>query len=122
METKIIEYVTAHPVLATIFIPIILGILTSFISEAIKQLFFENKPAENKPAKSVFRFITLGISIFLAVMVLGILNGFIATWQLKVLFVSLNAFVPFAFYHLKGKELVEMVISKLFNKAQKTDI
>ena len=117
METKIIEYVTAHPVLATIFIPIILGILTSFISEAVKQLFFEDKPA-----KFVFRLITLGISVFLAVMVLGVLSGFIVTWQLKILFVCLNAFVPFAFYHLKGKELVEMVIGKLFNKAQKTDI
>ncbi len=119
MEEKIICYAIEHPVLISIIIPIILGILVSFFSETIKQIFFKERP---KQVKIVFRLITFGIALVFAILVLGILNGFINTWELQVLFICVNTFVPFVFYHLKGKQLVELIINKLFKKVEKTNI
>jgi len=121
MFEQIIEYVKAHPVLASVFIPMILGVLTSFISEAVKQLWFEDDPFTPRE-KKVFRWITLWISLLLSALVIGVLWVWINNWYLRVLFVLLNTTIPFAFYHAKGRDLVTVVIGKLFGKIEKTQL
>lgn len=121
MIDQIMQYVISHPVWASVFIPIILGVLTSFISEAVKQLWFEDDPFTPRN-KKVFRWITLGIALLLSSLALGVLWSWINDWFLRVLFVLLNTLVPFVFYHLKGRDLVTVVINKLMGKVENTQI
>lgn len=118
MDEKIIQFAMIHPVWITIIIPIILGIITSFISETIKVLFV-NK-AEKNP--SALRYITFMLSLILSILVLILLKDVIVTIVLKILFILLNTFVAFMFYHLKGKQLVKIITAKLFKKVEQTSI
>lgn len=129
MESKIIEFALEYPVLISIIIPIVLGVIASFVSEGIQRLFFpglvNQETTEDKIAAAViFRLITLGVALLLAVLVLIILvsGEVITTWALGGLFILLNAFAPFAFYHLKGKVVVELIINKMFSKVKKVKI
>jgi hypothetical protein len=54
-----------------------------------------------------------------ALLALDVLGDLITSLSLKILFVILNTSIPFAFYHLKGKQIIEVVINKLFSKIQK---
>lgn len=121
MLEQILEYLKLHPIIGSIAIPIILGMLTSFISEAVKQIWFEDDPFTPRD-KKVFRWITLWIALFLASLTLGVLWVWINNWYLRILFVLLNTTIPFAFYHAKGRDLVTVVIGKLFGKIEKTQI
>lgn len=121
MLEQILEYLKLHPIIGSIAIPIILGMLTSFISEAVKQMWFEDDPFTPRD-KKVFRWITLWIALFLASLTLGVLWEWINNWFLRVLFVLLNTLVPFVFYHLKGRDLVTTVINKLMGKVENTQI
>lgn len=121
MLEQILEYLNLHPIIGNIAIPIILGILTSFISETIKQFWFEDDPFTPRN-KKVFRWITLWIALLLAALTLGALWDYINGWYLKILFVLLNISVPFVFYHLKGRDLVTLVINKLMGKVENTKL
>lgn len=131
MDQKILEYVQAHPILATIIIPIVLGVLISFLVEFVKWLLYgskeyildsEQQKVKDKADNVVFRLITALLSVGCAILMLNILNGFLNSISLKILFVALNTSVPFAFYHLKGKQAIEAVINKLFNRLNKTEL
>lgn len=130
MEDKIIQYAFEHPVLVSIIIPIVLGVIASFVSEGIQRSFFSEEwinqitIEKQKRAAIVFRLITLAVALVLAVLALAVLvsGGVIKSWSLGGLFILLNASVPFAFYHLKGRLLVELIINKLFSKVKKVKI
>ncbi len=123
MPEQILEYIKVHPVIGSIIIPILLGILTSFISEMIKELFFEDSPDPETPrSKKVFRWITFLISVVLASLTLGALWDWITNFHLKVLFMFLNISVPFVFYHTKGRDLVTLVIKKMMGKVENTNL
>lgn len=131
MEQKIIDYVQAHPILAAIIFPLVLGVLVSFLVEFIKWLVYGNQEyflddkqnkTRDKADNIVFRILTVIISLGCAIAVLNVLDGLFTSIWLKFLFVALNTSVPFAFYHLKGKQAIEAIINKLFNKLDKTDL
>lgn len=129
MEDKIIEYALAHPVLISIIIPILLGVIASLVSEGIQRAIFpalvNQETTEDKAAAAlIFRLVTLVIAMVLATLVLAVLvsGGVIKSWALGGLFILLNAFAPFVFYHLKGKVVVEFIINKMFSKVKKVKI
>jgi len=126
MKEKIINYSIEHPVLIMIIIPIVLGIVVSFIIESLKKLFFEKETSTgviiNRVPKPIFRLISLIISVAVSYLALLILDSFIQAIELKILFMLSMTFVPFMFYHLKGAWIVSTVINKLSKKAEKTEI
>lgn len=131
MDQKILEFVALHPVLAIIIIVIIQSVLLSFVVELFKYIVVGEKQyildsvqqkSKDKLDSVIYRLATVGIAVGLAILELYALNGTIQSISLKILFVVLQTSVPFAFYHLKGKQLIEVTINKLFSKFKKTNI
>lgn len=124
MDDKIYNYIITHPFLGVIFIALFLGFLITLLIEGIKWLVYGDKQLEltedqktfrDKTDNWIFRSLTLIIAGVCAYLVLTALNGYINSIALKIIFVLLNTSLPFFIYHLKGKKLVELVISGIFN-------
>ena len=123
MLEKILTYADQHPLLIMLFVAIFLGVATSLISEAIKQFKFEDSPDPETPrSKKVFRWITLGIALIMAMLSLGVFWYWIIDWFLRVIYILVMTATPFMFYHLGGRNIVEAVISKLVERVKKTEI
>ncbi len=117
MIEQIYEFLKVHPIIGSIAIPIILGIITSFVSETIKQKWFEDDPV-NPRSKNIFRWITLVLALLFCLLSLGALWDWVNDWFLRVLYVFLNTSVPFLFYHLKGKDIVDVIVKKMLTKTE----
>lgn len=127
MEEKIINYALEHPVLFSIIVPIVLGVVVSFFIEILKYIIFGVRTEEEAEERNtidniVWRITTVVLSFSVAVFTLMSINGVLESFSLKALFVIINTSVPFMFYHLKGKELIRGTIGKLFDKFQKTQL
>lgn len=127
MEEKIINYALEHPVLFSVIVPIVLGVITSAFIEILKYIVFGSKPLDESQDKKVidnivWRTVTALLSLFVAWLALISLGELIESLGLKILFVLLNSAVPFLFYHFKGRELLKLTLGKLFEKFQKTNL
>lgn len=127
MEEKIIKYALEHPVLFTLIVPIILGIIVSAFIEVLKYIIFGSKPLNEYEDKKVvdnivWRITTVVCSLVVAWITLLSVGDAITGIPLQVLFIVLNTAVPFLFYHFKGKELLKLTLGKLFDKFNKTNL
>lgn len=127
MEEKIINYALEHPVLFSVIVPIVLGVITSAFIEILKYIVFGSKPLDENGDKKVidnivWRTVTVLLSLFVAWLALISIGDVIESVGLKILFVLLNSAVPFLFYHFKGRELLRLTLGKLFDKFNKTNL
>ncbi len=126
MEDKIILYAQEHPILFSIIVPIILGIIVSFFIEVIKYALFGVQIDKNEDRQKidniVWRVSTVALSALVAYITLSIVSEALGSIYIQILFVITNTSVPFMFYHFKGKDLIFLTIGKLFKKFEKTDL
>lgn len=121
IDQYLYNYVLAHPVLASIFIPLVLGIIISFAMGFVIYVIY-GKDLDNKPDNWKIRLLTFIVASGTAILTLLGLDGAISSIWLKGMFLVINTSVPFGFYHLKGKELIQIIINKFTKKVNDTDI
>lgn len=86
---------------AILFIPIVSGMASSFVIEAVNQ----STPA-SVSGKGLFAIVSLLVGFLLLFVFPSLTNG----WAEKVFMVLMNSTVALVFYHVGGKLLVEKLI------------
>lgn len=127
METKIIEFAEQHPIWFTVAVPIILGVVVSFLIEFVKYIFYGKRSQDEKQFTAfadniVWRITTVVVSLIVAILTLFVVADVFEDIYLMILFVILNSSVPFAFYHTYGKQLIALTLGKLFDKFTKVNL